>query len=1652
MEPTLTSFLAQAPLKEFYTIVAQRSADLTDGGKLEDAIRLAPFLRKFSTTYINYYGLRRLPPLAGDPQFSNRLEAFLTQLADCVLKNGLETAVAWLLDQEITPGKYFFACRPVMKSYPDISRGLNALNELFRHLGEVSPSLYDRILHYIASILSPTVDAEYEQSAKETLDCLIGFNARTEGVASAKFQELTRRIEGLNRDIDSQMMSNNSYVSIVQQISEINRALKTVFKKRFEFVFIDNPSDLERFWSGLKEIGYVGGDRLLNGDFYQHRRALEKWLREHFEHKAQDLLDQLEAVQQTPELPHLAREPIPDAIQIYALNLLGNLGLQNDAAIRLVLSFYSRFVGKMIRDAALQTLRKNAKPVQSFFYSGLKTEPDYQQQLLIAEKHDAIYGAIQATALVVTFGEPFRPELERLDTIVGSEGVQLSGFLKSAFMRLQAQNDNRSGSGPQALSLQHFRHINDRLLAFKAFAEAASTGVFYHLLRLWGISYLVSWSLADYEAEKRLFRFIFAAAGEPSTAVIVGDAGAPLNDVIRLLTREPDAKQLIEKLMTFLLNSKISFDFPLFQSLFRVVAQRAAQLQGGIRIRDGFSEQRGYSAGATDAENPAMMVADPHIFHPIVVFLISVLNMKAINIPKDAFIETDISFYLNSLAGRQQAPKLGYQMFLAHKLIAGIPYIVDFASHHEGVIRKTIADLDESYQRQNVLIHYHRIKIHRAPSRLDLDFCLEILEGLSGKDLDTVLHNLIRLMQGIGDEAIPDMRNYFAVYANKLQTLGRHLKQLKAHYPDRPWVEIAEAPDFKPSVLNLPDIDEESLKDVFALVRLANALSGYWTRRITPEFIDAVFSEETQAIFQQADIEQRLKLIRSKRLEYQSVIDRFDSKLEPYQHIFLKRHVIQCDWNFDFFGFWPYYSERKFEVYNRDRKLALFERLTLEHWQTELTQEPLFGDAITEDILERLRIRIDCLVQIMIHLVDEGLSPSKFFLDTIDVLKYDPLSLSQLHDVLGILSYRELAHIDAFIANTFGHFPERITQALGRENLDYDLDKLSADDDALLYPLVQETVLGNLVAEAHPIPLLERHLRYLMGITGVLSKMNPSHPVFPDGSRPYRALSPVDHGYKAYALITLAQDGFNVPALETIPVHFFRENPALLQPENLADLADALIEPILRLEAVTGKHFAFNPDRLSADQLEKIQAARQRYGFDPTQAPQLLLSARSGSYRSMPGILGTVINIGYGDFAGLTLPPKAMRDRLSVYRMFLSTFGNVVYGIREAEFSRIVEEHKRLAVGSDGQHPRWEELDDTHILGIVGEFRRLIEDTLRSAADLQIATPDWSDPLALLALSTIGVWRSWDSPEAVELRAFLDISDDWRTPVTLMEMKMADRNDRSFSAILFSGDPQGKNDHPHGDVLFGRPGEDIAAGLASRGVPLESLETDDPELYMQIVDLLEQIKVNKGNINVDVEMVGEYDYDTGKMDLYVVQERQMPLGLKTESDDYRLTPTTDEPIARGSGVNGGVQYGVFLDGVDCDYYTLMEKVAVVRSRLGEKDAFHGPAIFLLMKYVTPAEALKMNILGVDGIITPRIGKSSHASISAKRDGKVFICEAEIESGRNGWEINGRPIRLGDCEDPDLFTVVAAPRSVSPYSGNIYQGIMPMTRVQPKSGR
>ena len=82
-------------------------------------------------------------------------------------------------------------------------------------------------------------------------------------------------------------------------------------------------------------------------------------------------------------------------------------------------------------------------------------------------------------------------------------------------------------------------------------------------------------------------------------------------------------------------------------------------------------------------------------------------------------------------------------------------------------------------------------------------------------------------------------------------------------------------------------------------------------------------------------------------------------------------------------------------------------------------------------------------------------------------------------------------------------------------------------------------------------------------------------------------------------------------------------------------------------------------------------------GFgDP--AKPLLVSVRSGSALSMPGMMDTILNLGLNDETakGMIALTKNERFVQDAYRRFLQLFGKIGLGIPDAEFDKIFEEVK----------------------------------------------------------------------------------------------------------------------------------------------------------------------------------------------------------------------------------------------------------------------------------------------------------------------------------------------------------------------------------------
>ena len=106
----------------------------------------------------------------------------------------------------------------------------------------------------------------------------------------------------------------------------------------------------------------------------------------------------------------------------------------------------------------------------------------------------------------------------------------------------------------------------------------------------------------------------------------------------------------------------------------------------------------------------------------------------------------------------------------------------------------------------------------------------------------------------------------------------------------------------------------------------------------------------------------------------------------------------------------------------------------------------------------------------------------------------------------------------------------------------------------------------------------------------------------------------------------------------------------------------------------------------------------------------------------------------------------------------------------------------------------------------------------------------------------------------------------------------------------------------------------------------------------------------------------------------------------------------------------------------------------LRNKLGVKDKFGGPGIFLYLEYVNPSEAQKMN-LNIDGVLTKNTG-SGHASLTAKHLGKILIEKLPFE--RSAGKLLNKQTNEEIILGTQIYTLSAHPQDET-RSGRIYKG-------------
>lgn len=181
--------------------------------------------------------------------------------------------------------------------------------------------------------------------------------------------------------------------------------------------------------------------------------------------------------------------------------------------------------------------------------------------------------------------------------------------------------------------------------------------------------------------------------------------------------------------------------------------------------------------------------------------------------------------------------------------------------------------------------------------------------------------------------------------------------------------------------------------------------------------------------------------------------------------------------------------------------------------------------------------------------------------------------------------------------------------------------------------------------------------------------------------------------------------------------------------------------------------------------------AKKRFGDKEN---PLFVSVRSGSSVSMPGAMHTILNVGITETNIHALEKRIGRENAQyAYFTLIRSLGTHAFGIEDNIFRNIRDDlvgHDPLIKPSPKQYTELVHAAKAVYVAQGSEFPEDAWDQLRIAAD--------------------SVYRSWNFPEARDVRLALHIPDDLGTAVTIQEMVWGNSNKRGAgSGVMFTRDP-----------------------------------------------------------------------------------------------------------------------------------------------------------------------------------------------------------------------------------------------------------------------
>ncbi len=425
----------------------------------------------------------------------------------------------------------------------------------------------------------------------------------------------------------------------------------------------------------------------------------------------------------------------------------------------------------------------------------------------------------------------------------------------------------------------------------------------------------------------------------------------------------------------------------------------------------------------------------------------------------------------------------------------------------------------------------------------------------------------------------------------------------------------------------------------------------------------------------------------------------------------------------------------------------------------------------------------------------------------------------------------------------------------------------------------------------------------------------------------------------------------------------------------------------------------------------------------------LLVSVRSGSKFSMPGMMDTVLNLGLNPTTVQALIEETGDARFvyDSYRRFIMMFSDVAFGLSKHTFDQKIFQAYKEKVGAKTD------------LDLTAEHLKEVSDLFLAHVKENAGREFPSDVWEQLELSVEAVFKSWNNDRAIVYRRTEKIPDEIGTAVNVQSMVYGNAGDDCGTGVAFTRDPSTGEKSLYGEYLMNAQGEDVVAGVRTP-VPISELEKQNPTVFNEFVKTCNILEAHYKDMQ-DLEFTIEH----GK--LYMLQcrsgKRTGPAAVRTavemvkeglidkETAVQRVTAShLDQLLHPRIDPNSFAKATLLATGLAASPGAAVG-IAVFHADTAQTRGVHGGAgekVILVRDETNPDDVHGM--LAAQGVLTARGGKTSHAAVVARGFGIPCVAGAEaldVDDHMNCFSVNGHIVKEGDMITLDGST------------GNVYLG-------------